>query len=386
MLSIKKVDLQDRRVLIRADLNVPVENGVVRSSERINASLKTINYALKHGAAVQVMSHFGRPKEGQTDDRYSLRPVANFLQQVLGRKVEFISDWRHTNGTEPGTVAVLENVRFLTGETSNDKSLSRRMAKLCDVFVMDAFGAAHRKHASTVGVMEFAPKSCAGLLLKREVKSLKKALNKPCAPVVSIVGGAKVADKLPALRRLAQMSDTLIVGGGIANTFLHATGYPVGSSLHEPELKQVANEVLELSKQHNCEIPMPVDVIVSEAIDDYDRASQKRIEDIDKDDMIFDIGSQTCQIYSKRLMDAGTIIWNGPVGVFERAAYSKGTRAIAKTVGESSAFSVAGGGDTLSALNQFGKIDEVSYVSTGGGAFLEYIQGRSLPAIEMLEN
>ncbi len=384
MLGIKDVEVESRRVLIRADLNVPIENGAVASAERISAALPTIRHALERGAAVQVMSHLGRPQEGSADPEFSLRPVAARLQQELGAKVRFIDEWIDGVPVACGEVALFENVRFLPGETGNEQSLGRRMAQLCDVYVMDAFGSAHRAHASTCAVAGFAPISCAGLLLGREIESLNAALEQPRRPVVSIVGGAKVADKLPVLRRLAELSDNLIVGGGIANTFLAAAGHPIARSLHEPHLLDTAREIMAASDAKGCQIPLPSDVVVADAIDNAESTRNLQIDDVSGGDMIFDIGSDTRSAYRAMLLDAGTILWNGPAGVFERELFEKGTKAIARAVAESSAYSVAGGGDTLAALGKFGRIEDVSYICTGGGAFLDYVQGKTLPAIEAL--
>ena len=386
MISVNHVDLSGKRVLVRADLNVPIEDGAVASAERIKAAMPTIRHALDRDAAVQVMSHLGRPQEGAAEPRYSLRPVADYLASRLDEEVHFYADWIDGVAVKRGTVAVFENVRFLRGELANDASLGRKMASLCDVFVMDAFACAHRFQASTCAVGQFAPVACSGLLLERELQALDAVLTEPERPVVSIVGGAKVADKLPVLRRLAEISDTLIVGGGIANTFLAATGNQVASSLFEPDLLDEALAIASVAKANQCRLPLPVDVAVSQSIDDADGAQLKTIEQVSGGDMIFDIGASTIKRYSECLRDAGTILWNGPVGVFERPAFSEGTRAMADAVAASSAYSVAGGGDTLAALDRFGRIDDISYVSTGGGAFLDYVQGKPLPAVDMLKD
>lgn len=386
MISIRDIDVRGKRVLIRSDLNVPLDAMDGKAHQRVRAAMETIRYALSENAAVLVVSHVGRPVEGDAEERYSLKPMVAQLSSMLDAQVAFATEWIHGVDLRCGAVTLGENVRFLPGEYRNDGNLARRMAELCDVFVMDAFGAAHRSQASTVGVCEFAPISCAGLLLEHEVLSLETALRDPARPVVSIVGGAKVADKLLALQRLAELSDVLIVGGGIANTFLAASGKPVGNSLCEPELFDIARAVIDSTEASGCELPLPVDAVVARSIDDQSGAAEKPVEETASTDMIFDIGNVTSEVYRQRVMDARTIIWNGPVGVFERRAFSGGTEALVHAVTKSAAHSAVGGGDTLAAVDRFGSLDDITYASTGGGAFLEYVQGNALPAIEMLES
>ena len=386
MLNIQQVDLRTKRVLIRPDLNVPIQDGKVYGKERIRAALDTVRYAMDQNAAVLIMSHLGRPKEGVFDQRFSMEPVAHTLAELLEYEVEFVSDWIDGVELQPGQVALLENTRFLEGEASSDPALSKRIAKLCDVFVFDAFGGAHREQASLTGVIDFAEIVCSGLLFQHEVDSLARAMNDPTPPFVSIVGGAKIQGKLQALRRLSVMSDHLIVGGGIANTFLAAQGFNVGQSLYEPDLKEVANEIVTMAANSGCEIPLPQDVVVAPSLSQAQSWAEKRIDEVSDDDMILDIGSETQRTYQSIIEKSETIIWNGPVGAFEVKPFDSGTRCITEAVASSSAFSVAGGGDTLAALEKYNKLDEISCVSTGGGAFLEYVQGNGLPAIRALEN
>ena len=384
MISIRELDLAGKKVMVRADLNEPLQDKIVQSEERIRASLETIRYALAHNAAVLVISHLGRPQEGQFSEEFSLAPVAQRLFELLEIEGKFLSEWINGCNLEPGQLAVGENVRFLAGERRNDADLCRRMAAHCDIFVMDAFGTAHRVQASTEGVIHHAPLACCGILLEREIVSLDAALDNPATPVVAIVGGAKIRDKLPILHQLSDLSDTLIVGGGIANTFLAASGCNVGNSLFEPDYIDEAQDILKTASENGCEIPLPVDVVVSPSLDDAEVATQKSVDNVTSNDMIFDVGSMTTELYAKLIHDAGTIIWNGPVGVFEHPSFSEGTKSLAESVTQSNAYSVAGGGDTLTALNQFDLIDRVSYATTGGGAFLEYVRAGSLPAIEAL--
>lgn len=385
MFTIDQVELHEKRVLLRADLNVAVENGEITSRQRIHASLDTIKYALQANAGVLVVSHFGRPREGQYDARYSLTPIKDELQNMLRQEVVFVKDWIEGVDLKPGEVILGENVRFLAGETTGDQTLCRRLARLCDVFVMDAFGAVHRDHASVSGVVEFVPTACLGLQCQKEIEALDAALIQPAKPVVAIVGGAKIDGKLQALSRLSKLAQTLIVGGGIANTFLAAQGFDVGRSLHEPELIGEAHKILAIASENGCEIPLPSDVIVAPSIDAGDRAESKPIAKVSRQDMILDIGPQTRERFRKIIANSKTVIWNGPVGAFEFPPFDIGTRAITAAIIASGAFSVAGGGDTLSALEQFGSLDGVSYASTGGGAFLEFVQGNRLPGFAALQ-
>ena len=386
MLELQQVDIHEKRVMIRSDLNVSIQDGDISGKERIHASLKTVQYALEQNAAVLILSHFGRPEEGVFDPRFSLEPIARTLETLLGRDVKFVSNWIDGVSIQSGEVVLCENVRFHKGEISCDPSLSRRIADLCDVFVFDAFGAAHRHQASLTGVVEFVDAACAGLLFQHEVDSLDRALESPKKPFVSIVGGAKIQGKLQALKRLSTMSQYLIVGGGIANTFLAARGVNVGKSLYEPGLIGVAEEILDSADAAGCEIPLPTDVIVAPSLTDSNNTCAKRIEEVGENDMIFDIGENTRDHYRSIIQRSGTIVWNGPVGAFEIEPFDTGTRCIAEAAAESKAFSVAGGGDTLAALEKFDIQDEISYVSTGGGAFLEYVQGSELPAVRALQN
>lgn len=380
ILKMIDLDLNDKRVLIRADLNVPINQGVVTSDARIVAAMVTIKHALASGAGVIVMSHLGRPVEGEFDPQYSLVPVAKRLGELLRRDIDVLSDWDHTLVVAPGQIVMLENCRFSSGETLNDPILSKRLASLCDIFVMDAFGTAHRAHASTHGVAKYAPIACAGTLLVDELAALKKAMERPKSPVVAIVGGAKVSSKLTVLNALSTKVDQLIVGGGIANTFLAAAGYPIGKSLFEPDLIEQAKKLMDL-----IYIPLPTDVVVASVFSDSAVACVKPVEQVKKNEMILDIGPESATYLSGLLEQANTIIWNGPVGVFEFEQFSAGTRILAEAIANSSAYSLAGGGDTLAAIEQFNIGNEISYISTGGGAFLEFIQGETLPAVEILQ-
>ena len=374
------LDLSQKRVLIREDLNVPVKNAVVTSDARINAALPTIKQALDHGAMVILMSHLGRPTEGQFEDQFSLQPVADSLSQKLGAKVQLVTDW--SNGVEvaAGQVALLENVRFNRGEKANDDSLSQAYAKLCDIFVMDAFGTAHRAQASTHGVAKFAPIACAGPLLANELNALEKAIATPKAPVGAIVGGSKVSTKLMVLETLADKVDQLIVGGGIANTFLAAAGRPVGKSLYEPDLIPAAKALME-----KVQIPLPTDVVVGKEFSETAQARVISVDAVEADDMIFDIGPQSASQLAEIIKTLGTIIWNGPVGVFEFDQFAEGTKALSYAIAESEGFSIAGGGDTLAAVEKYESVEQVSYISTGVGAFLEYVEGKELPAVALLK-
>jgi phosphoglycerate kinase len=377
------VELGGKRVLIREDLNVPVADGVVTSDARIRAALPTIEAALAAGAAVMLMSHLGRPVEGQADDRFSLRPVAKRLTELLERDVPLVTGWIDGVDIEPGQVVLLENVRFLAGEKTSDAALAKKMAALCDVFVMDAFGTAHRAQASTYGVAEFAAVACAGPLLTAELDALGKALDKPARPVVAIVGGSKVSTKLTVLDALAGIVDYLIVGGGIANTFIAAAGHGVGKSLYEPDMLDIAKG-LASPQEGRAEIPVPTDVVVAEEFADV-QGTTKVVEAVASDEMILDIGPETATQFNSIIEGAGTVIWNGPVGVFEFDNFGAGTKVLAEGIADSNAFSVAGGGDTLAAIDKYGVADRISYISTGGGAFLEFVEGKILPAVAILE-
>ena len=375
--------LGGKRVLIRQDLNVPIDGGTVTSDARIRASLPTIEAALDAGAAVMLMSHLGRPTEGQPDDKYSLQPVADRLSELLGREVRLVRGWIDGVDVSPGDVVLLENVRFLDGEKACDEDLARKMAALCDVFVMDAFGTAHRAQASTYGVAEYAPVACAGPLLVAELEALGKALDDPARPLVAIVGGSKVSTKLDVLDALAGIVDYLIVGGGIANTFIAAAGHEVGKSLHEAEMLETARG-LAAGGEGRAQIPLPTDVVVAGEFANVEGAT-KAVDAVSSDELILDIGAETAARFSEIIADAGTVIWNGPVGVFEFDNFGAGTEALAEAIAESDAFSVAGGGDTLAAIDKYGVADRISYISTGGGAFLEFVEGKKLPAVEVLE-
>ncbi len=378
-------DLQDKKVLIRQDLNVPIKNGVVSSDQRILASLPTIKLALKKGAAVMLMSHLGRPTEGQPESDFSLQPVANYLSQALSQPVQLISDWKAGVAVEPGEVVLIENIRFNVGEKANDSTLAKNLAQLCDVFVMDAFGTAHRAQASTYGVAEFAPIACAGPLLAGELKALAQGLQNPERPMLAIVGGSKVSTKLTVLDALSKQVDQLIVGGGIANTFIAAAGYEVGKSLYEADLIDAAKALIMEAKQSGREIPIPTDVVVATSFSEDAQAITKAVDEVGVHEMILDIGPQTAAKYAAMAQAAGTVIWNGPVGVFEFEQFGAGTRTLALGIAQGDGFSMAGGGDTLAAVDKYQIIDKLSYISTGGGAFLEFLEGKKLPAVAMLE-
>lgn len=375
-----ELDLSGKRVLIREDLNVPLKDGTVSSDARIRAALPTIKAALAVGGRVMLMSHLGRPVEGEFDEAFSLAPVASHLSNLLGSPVTLVADWRDGVEVAEGEVTLLENVRFNVGEKADDDDLARSYASLCDVFVMDAFGTAHRAQASTHGVARFAPVACAGPLLAGELSALEQALAEPARPMVAIVGGSKVSTKLTVLETLSTKVDQLIVGGGIANTFLAAAGKAVGNSLCEHDLIPAARSLAE-----STTIPLPADVVTGKAFSEDAEATLKSAEDVAHDDMIFDIGPQAAADVAQILAQAGTILWNGPVGVFEFEQFAGGTEALARAIADSPAFSLAGGGDTLAAIDKFGIADKVSYISTGGGAFLEYVEGKTLPAVAMLE-
>ncbi len=378
------VSLDGKRVLIREDLNVPIANGSISSDARIRAALPTIRAAHEANAAVMLMSHLGRPTEGQPDPEFSLAPIADRLADLLEREVPLVSDWIGGVNVEPGSVVLLENVRFLEGEKRCDEALSKKMAALCDVFVMDAFGTAHRAQASTYGVAEYAPVACAGPLLLAELKALGKALTNPARPMVAIVGGSKVSTKLTVLDALADIVDVLIVGGGIANTFIAAEGHGVGQSLYEPDMLDTARSLIK-GGEGRAEIPVPSDVVVADEFSADATATNKAVEAVSGDELILDIGLQTAEHFADILGTAGTIIWNGPVGVFEFDKFGCGTKILAEAIAASDAFSVAGGGDTLAAIDKYGVAEKISYISTGGGAFLEFVEGKTLPAVAILE-
>ncbi|MCH1598227.1 MAG: phosphoglycerate kinase [Pseudomonadales bacterium] len=377
--AMSELVLSGKRVLIRADLNVPLSDGKVTSDTRIQASVPTIEAALSQGASVVVMSHLGRPKEGSFDASASLAPVAQRLGELLDTSVALLPELDDCKNVQTGQVALLENVRFLTGEKADDETLARRMAEICDVFVMDAFGTAHRAQASTHGVAKYAPSVCAGLLLEAELRAFQQTLAQPATPMVAIIGGAKVSTKLEVLGSLASIADRIIVGGGIANTFIAAAGYEVGSSLYEPELLDTARHIAD-----QVDIPIPVDVMVAKTFAADAVGVVKAIDNVQSDEMILDIGPVTARAWAESLMDAQTIMWNGPVGVFEFAQFGQGTKVIGEAISESDAFSIAGGGDTLAAVEQYGLAEGISYISTGGGAFLELVEGKTLPAVAVL--
>ncbi len=379
-------DLRGKRVLIREDLNVPVANGVVTSDARIRASIPTIRYALDQHARVFILSHLGRPEEGVYDEQFSLAPVAAKLSELLGKPVVLRKDWLQGIDTPPGTAVLCENVRFNKGEKKDSEELSRKMAELCDVYVMDAFGTAHRAEASTHGVAKFAKVAAAGPLLVGELEALERALHAPARPLVAIVGGSKVSTKLTVLESLLARVDKLIVGGGIANTFLAATGVSVGKSLHEAEMLDVARKLLAQAKAKGTVIPLPTDVVVAREFAATAHADVRPVGQVKPDEMILDVGPDTAEAFGTVIQGAGTIVWNGPVGVFEFDQFGEGTRAIAGAIARSKAFSLAGGGDTLAAIEKYGVEDGISYISTGGGAFLEFVEGKTLPAVAILES
>ncbi|MBT1062194.1 phosphoglycerate kinase [Bowmanella sp. Y26] len=385
VLKMSDLDLAGKRVLIRQDLNVPVKDGKVTSDARIKASLPTLKMALQAGAKVMVMSHLGRPTEGVVEDEYSLAPVVDYLKSVLDCPVRLAKDYLNGLDVQAGELVVLENVRFNTGEGKDDEQLSRQYAALCDIYVMDAFGTAHRAQASTHGAGLYAPIACAGPLLAAELEALGKALDNPARPLLAIVGGSKVSTKLTVLESLSEKVDQLIVGGGIANTFIAATGNAVGKSLYEADLIPEAQRLLAKAQASGGDIPVPVDVIVGQVFSETAEATHKQVGDVSAEDMIFDIGPQTAEILAKLIEKAGTIVWNGPVGVFEFDQFGGGTKALSMAIANSNAFSIAGGGDTLAAVDKYDIADKISYISTGGGAFLEFLEGKVLPAVAMLE-
>lgn len=381
MRKMADLDLTGKRVLIREDLNVPIQDGRVASDARIRAALPTLQAAMQAGARVMVMSHLGRPDEGRFDPRYSLAPVAAWLSEHLGQSVPLVANWRDGVSLDAGGLVLLENVRFNIGEQTDDDQLAQAYAALCDVFVMDAFGTAHRAQASTHGVAKHAPVACAGPLLTAELEALEQALANPRRPLVAIVGGAKVSTKLDVLDALSERCDQLIVGGGISNTFLAAAGLPVGRSLYEPDLLDTARALMA-----RIDIPLPTDVVVATELAASAVATVKPVAEVAEDEMILDIGPESARHLADRLKHAGTIIWNGPVGVFEHEPFAEGTRTLALAIAASDAFSIAGGGDTLAAVDKYGVAEQISYISTGGGAFLEYVEGKTLPAVAILES
>ncbi|HAT1811127.1 TPA: phosphoglycerate kinase [Legionella pneumophila] len=385
LIKMSDIDLSGKRVLIREDLNVPIKDGMITSDQRLQAALPTIKSALDSGAAVIVLSHLGRPEEGKYEKKFSLEPVADYLRKNLEYPVRFVKDYLSGVDVNPGELAVCENVRFNPGEKSNDESLAKKLANLCDVFVMDAFGTAHRAQASTYGVAQYAPVAVAGPLLIRELEALNQVLKAPKKPIVAIVGGAKVSSKLSLLKQLVGMVDVLIPGGGIANTFLKAQGFEIGISLYEPDLLDEARHILILAKEKGCQIPLPTDVVVGKTFSETCPAFNKSLSNVAADDMILDIGPETIRDYVDLIHEANTIIWNGPVGVFEFPQFAYGTRAIAIAIAESNAFSIAGGGDTLAAVDLYDLNQQISYISTGGGAFLECLEGKTLPAVAILQ-
>jgi phosphoglycerate kinase len=381
MLKMTDLDLSGKRVLIRQDLNVPTKNGEISSDKRIIASLPSILYAINAGAKVMITSHLGRPNAGEFDKNFSLEPVANHLSELLGQSVRLESNWLDGVEIEAGEVILFENVRFNVGEKENDETLSMKMAALCDICVQDAFGTAHRAHASTYGVAKYAPIACAGPLLISELEALGQALDNPKRPLVAIVGGSKVSTKLTVLDALSKIVDQLVVGGGIANTFIAAQGHGVGQSLCEHDLIPTAKALMD-----KCDMPIPKDVVCGKEFSEFANAETKSSTNVSSDDMIFDLGPKSIDVLCEILQNAGTILWNGPVGVFEFNQFSKGTERIANSIAESEAFSIAGGGDTIAAIDKFKIENKISYISTGGGAFLEFLEGKQLPVVEILDS
>ena len=385
VLKMTDQDLASKRVLIREDLNVPIKEGRVASDARIRAALPTIRTGVEAGAKVMLMSHLGRPKEGEFESVHSLAPVAEHLGTLLNQPVRLVPNWLDGVDIEAGEVVLCENVRFNVGEKADDDALAQKMAALCDVFVMDAFGTAHRAQASTHGVANYAPLACAGPLLAAELQALGKALGDPARPMAAIVGGAKVSTKLVVLESLSKVVDQLIPGGGIANTFIAAAGYPVGNSLIETDLIDQAKALIDQAAAKGGEIPVPTDVVVGKAFSADTPAIIKPVSDVSEDDMIFDIGPETAARFARMMSEAGTVVWNGPVGVFEFDQFGEGTRILGEAIASSDAFSIAGGGDTLAAVDKYNIAEHISYISTGGGAFLEFLEGKTLPAVAMLE-
>ena len=384
MLKMTDIDLSNKKVLIREDLNVPILNGEIISDARIRAILPTLEIALKANCGILIMSHMGRPTEGEYNLDYSLEPIARHLSKLLDKKVKFISDWHNAFDVACGEIALLENVRFEIGEKKNDKTLSQKMADLCDIFIMDAFACSHRAHASTCGIIDYAKIACAGPLLSKELDALELSFKGPKKPIVAIVGGSKVSTKLGVLKSLSILVDQLILGGGIANTFIKASGYDIGNSLHEESMLGIAQSMLSNSDK-SCQIPEIIDVVVAKEFSPQAKAIIKTIEEVASDDLILDIGPETAEKFSKIISQAQTIIWNGPLGVFEFDQFGLGTKAIAEAIAQSRGFTAAGGGDTLAAIEKYEIVDDISYISTGGGAFLEFIEGKSLPSVEALK-
>lgn len=385
VLKMSDLDLSDKKILMRVDFNVPIADGRITNDSRIRASLPAIKQALDAGASVLIVSHLGRPREGQYDENFSLAPVAKHLSELLGQTVPLVRDWIDGVDVEPGQAVMCENVRFLKGELSDDDELARRMGALCNLYVNDAFGTAHRAQASTSGVAKYVPVACAGPLMMAELKALSKALDQPERPLLAIVGGAKVSTKLTLLDQLLDQVDELIVGGGIANTFMVAAGLPIGNSLHEPDLVAAAKDLLAKAEAAGKVIPLPTDVVCAKELKADAIATTRWVDDIEPDDLILDVGPETADKLAEMATSARTIIWNGPLGVFEYEQFSAGTRRLAEAIVNSSAFSIAGGGDTVAAIAKLGLEDRISYISTGGGAFLAFLQGDTLPAIAMLE-
>lgn len=383
--KMQDIDLHQKKVIIREDLNVPIKDGIITSEQRLEAALPTLKYALEANAAVLVLSHLGRPQEGRFETKFSLKPVAEFFAKQLPFPVRFEANYLSGVDLRPGELVIAENVRFNIGEKENDPELAKKLALLGDIFVMDAFGTAHRKHASTYGIAEYAKLAVAGPLLVKELNALENVMTNPKHPIVAIVGGAKVSSKLSLLKKLIEQVDVLIPGGGIANTLLKAKGFEIGQSLYEPELLDDAKKLLEYAQKQNCDIPLPTDVVVGKYFSESCPAFNKNLNQIADDDLIFDIGPETIHRYIGKIQEAETIIWNGPVGVFEFPQFAYGTRALAIAIANSDAFSLAGGGDTLAAIDQYDLTQEISYISTGGGAFLAYLEGEKLPAVAALE-
>jgi phosphoglycerate kinase len=380
------LDLKDKRVLIRVDFNVPLKNGVITSDKRLKASAPTLKLAADAGAKVIVLSHLGKPEEGAFSEEFSLKPVADWLSNFFGKPIRLERNWLDGVAVEPGEIVLCENVRFNKGEKKDNEELAKKMAALCDIFVMDAFATAHRAQASTHGVSKFAPVACAGPLLIAELDALGKALENPQHPMVAIVGGSKVSTKLQLLENLLSKVDQLLVGGGIANTFMAASGLPIGKSLCEQDFIAKAKELLEMAKGRNSEIPIPTDVVVAKEMSETAQAVIKKATEVEADDIILDIGPETRARLAEIIANAKTIVWNGPVGVFEIDQFGEGTKALASAVAQSQAFTIAGGGDTVAAVEKYGIADQISYISTAGGAFLEYLQGSELPAVKVLED
>lgn len=385
VIKMNELDLVGRSVLIRQDLNVPLNEGQITNDARIRASLPTLRLALDKGAAVMVMSHLGRPQEGEYDPTLTLQPIADALTEALGVRVNCVQNWIDGVDIQAGEIVLCENVRFLSGEKSCQPALAEKMAKLCDVFVMDAFGTAHRAQASTYGVAQYAPIACAGPLLAAELEALAHALQRPQRPMVAIVGGSKVSTKLNLLEQLLSQVDQLVVGGGIANTFIAAAGYPIGQSLYEQDLLDVAKRLISEAKARGAEIPIPVDVVCAKEFTAQALATIKSVQAVAPDDLILDIGPESCQLLADMIHRAGTVVWNGPLGVFEFDNFAQGTATLSEAIASSSAFSIAGGGDTVAAIDKFILSDDISYISTGGGAFLEFLEGKTLPAVEILQ-